>query len=103
MVLGETLAGADGATHAMAGLLPVATSFAVRKLHLGYRQLKPISGAPWTVPLNGHEFHYSTILREQGADSLFEASDAVGDPLPPMGLRRGNVMGSYAHIICEAA
>ena len=49
MVLGETLAGADGATHAMAGLLPVATSFAVRKLHLGYRQLKPISGAPWTV------------------------------------------------------
>lgn len=102
MVLGESLTDKDGTIHAMAGLLPVSTSFATRKLHLGYRQLKPLPGAPWTVPLRGHEFHYSTIVSEGEAEHLFEAEDAAGDPLPSMGLRRGKVMGSYAHVICEA-
>ena len=37
MVLGRTLEDAGGAVHRMAGLLPVATSFSRRKLHLGYR------------------------------------------------------------------
>lgn len=102
MVLGETLTDAQGKRHAMAGLLPVSTSFATRKLHLGYRWLSPQPGAPWTKPLNGHEFHYSTLTHKGEADRLFHAADALGDPLPPMGLRRGKVMGSYAHVICEA-
>ncbi len=37
MVLGEGLIDADGGRHAMAGLLPLETSFAERRLHLGYR------------------------------------------------------------------
>ena len=37
MALGETLTDADGQVHQMAGLLPLATSFADRRLHLGYR------------------------------------------------------------------
>ncbi len=102
MVLGESLTDADGHHHAMAGLLPLSTSFATRKLTLGYRSLKPLAGAPWDRPLNAHEFHYSTIATEGDADRLFEAADAIGDPLPPMGLRCGKVMGSYAHVICEA-
>ena len=40
MVLGEGLEDAQGARHAMAGLLGHATSFAKRKLHLGYRQAR---------------------------------------------------------------
>lgn len=103
MVLGESLTDAEGKSHAMAGLLPLATSFASRKLHLGYRRLKPLPGTPWNKPLNAHEFHYSTIAHEGAADRLFEAADAGGAALPAMGLRRGRVMGSYAHIICEAA
>jgi cobyrinic acid a,c-diamide synthase len=102
MVLGEGLTDVDGHTHAMAGLLPVSTSFARRKLHLGYRALKPCAGAPWTTRLRAHEFHYSSIVNEGPAPRLFQADDAVGDPLPPMGLRCGKVMGSYAHVICEA-
>ena len=38
MVLGEGLEDAQGARHAMAGLLGHATSFARRKMNLGYRQ-----------------------------------------------------------------
>jgi cobyrinic acid a,c-diamide synthase len=33
MVLGESLEDAEGTTHRMAGLLPVATSYARRRLH----------------------------------------------------------------------
>jgi cobyrinic acid a,c-diamide synthase len=44
----------------------------------------------------GHEFHYSSGA---GATPLFEATDALGTPLPPMGAVQGRVMGSYAHVI----
>ena len=101
MVLGDAIIDAQGKPHSMAGLLPLTTSFATRKLHLGYRQLTNLSG-PWTKPLRAHEFHYSTIEHEGKADRLFSARDAEGDELGPIGLKRGNVMGSYAHIICEA-
>ena len=102
MVLGEALVDAEGRSHAMAGLLPVVTSFAARQLHLGYRELTPLPGAPWSKALRGHEFHYSTLVSEGAADRLFAARDTVGDALPPMGLRREQVCGSYAHVICEA-
>ncbi len=102
MVLGEGLIDKDGNAHAMAGLLPLNTSFAARKLSLGYRQLKPLPGAPWTAILRGHEFHYSTIAAEGAAGRLFAASDAAGNDLGAIGLRRGKIMGSYAHVICEA-
>jgi cobyrinic acid a,c-diamide synthase len=101
MVLGDALIDAEGQSHPMAGLLPLTTSFAKRKLHLGYRQLSPLGG-PWTKPLRGHEFHYSSIENEGKADRLFRASDATSGDLGNIGLKRGNVMGSYVHIICEA-
>ena len=101
MVLGDALIDANGQSHAMAGLLPLITSFAKRKLHLGYRQLKPLGG-PWAKSLRGHEFHYSSIENEGHADRLFSASTTTGEDLGNIGLKRGNVMGSYAHIICEA-
>ena len=101
MVLGDALIDAKGQSHTMAGLLPLTTSFATRKLHLGYRQLAPLGG-PWEKPLHGHEFHYSSLESEGKADRLFKARDATGEDLGSIGLRRGMVMGSYAHIICEA-
>ena len=101
MVLGDALIDAKGQSHPMAGLLPLTTSFATCKIHLGYRQLSPLGG-PWTKSLRGHEFHYSSLENEGKADRLFKASDATGGDLGSIGLRRGMVMGSYAHIICEA-
>ena len=103
MVLGESLTDADGLSHRMAGLLPVATSFASRRLHLGYRRLTPLTPGPWGSELAAHEFHYSTLVSEGTADRLFAARDPSGAELAPMGLRLGRVMGSYAHVICEVA
>lgn len=101
MVLGDGLIDKDGQRHAMAGLLPVTTSFAKRKLHLGYRQLASWNG-PWPQHLRAHEFHYSTLEHEGQAPALFEAKDAAGNSLGTMGHKMGNVMGSYAHVISVA-
>lgn len=97
MVLGETLTDANGTRHKMTGLLPLETSFAKRKLHLGYRLLRSNSDRLQGI-YKGHEFHYATTLKAEG-EPLFDAEDAEGNKLPPMGLIRGNVSGSFAHII----
>ncbi len=99
MTLGEYLIDADGTRHQMAGLLPLGTSFASRGLKLGYRRLKHASTLPWPEHLRGHEFHYSTLHWQGEADALFEGEDSKGESLGGIGLRRDNVIGSYAHII----
>lgn len=99
MMLGEGLTDAGGQRHRMLDLLPVETSFAGRKLHLGYRRLEPLGAAPWSGSLMGHEFHYTVIVREEGDTALFNAKTADGRALAPMGRRVGNVMGSFAHVI----
>lgn len=99
MVLGETLVAADGAGYEMLGFLPLATSFAVRKRHLGYRRVRPLDTSFFDGPLMAHEFHYASILSEGDAERLFDTTDAVGTPLGPAGLRRGQVAGSFMHIV----
>lgn len=100
MVLGEALIDADGARHAMTGHLPLVTSFAKRQRHLGYRAIKPLGdGLPWRGELRGHEFHYSVVEHEGAADRLFAARDALDNDLGQVGLQRGNVCGSYLHVI----
>jgi cobyrinic acid a,c-diamide synthase len=103
MVLGDAIIDKNANRHKMAGLLPVTTSFASRKLTLGYRTVQHTSPLAWPQTLKAHEFRFSTIQNQQKADPLFEAQDTLGKAIAPMGLRRGKVMGSYAHIIDEAA
>jgi len=106
MVLGRGLEDADGARHAMAGLLPVETSFATRRLHLGYRAvtaLAPTPLGPAGTTFRGHEFHYARVLAEDGGpgDALFSARDARGRDLGPVGRRAGTVAGSFVHLIAR--
>lgn len=102
MVLGHALEDAQGERHGMAGLLPLATSFAKRKLHLGYRRVVSAADTPFgtrgTV-LRGHEFHYASIVEEAAGMPLFSASDARGRDLGPAGLHAGRVCGSFFHLV----
>jgi cobyrinic acid a,c-diamide synthase len=86
----------------MAGLLPLRTSFAERRLHLGYRRARLLRDGPLGpagTRFRGHEFHYSSVLVEGAADPLFAAEDALGNDLGPAGLQRGRVCGSFLHLI----
>ncbi|QQA44573.1 cobyrinate a,c-diamide synthase [Pelagovum pacificum] len=97
MVMGDWLTDADGMRHRMAGLLRLETSFAERRLHLGYRRLQAETG-PFAGKWAAHEFHYATTVTATGTP-LFTAEDAEGNVLPAMGLIEGPASGSFAHLI----
>jgi cobyrinic acid a,c-diamide synthase len=102
MALGTVLVDAAGSRHAMAGLLPLETSFAARRLQLGYRALALVAGGPLGAAgqrYRGHEFHYATVVHEGAGEPLFAAQDATGTPLGALGRRAGAVFGSFAHLI----
>jgi cobyrinic acid a,c-diamide synthase len=106
MALGETLTAADGQAHRMAGLLPLATSFAERRLHLGYRETRLLAAGPLGeagARFRGHEFHYATIMSEGEAAPMFAARDSRGEDLGPAGMRQGSVSGSFLHLIDRVA
>lgn len=102
MTLGAGLIDADGARHALAGLLPLVTSFAARRLHLGYREATLLDATPLGPAgqrLRGHEFHYATIAEEGPGEPLLALADAAGHQLTTSGLRSGTVLGSFVHMI----
>lgn len=99
MVLGDALIDAEGVVHPMLGLLPLVTSYATRKRHLGYRRITPLDATFFAAPMTAHEFHYASIVSEGAADRLFSAEDAIGTSLGDVGLRRDNVAGSFMHLI----
>ena len=81
MVLGEGIEDANGARHAMTGLLAHSTSFAKRKLHLGYREARLRAGSPlgpMGAVVRGHEFHYATLSAAGSDETLAELADAQG-------------------------
>lgn len=112
MTLGTSIIDTHGTAFPMAGLLPLETSFAAKKLHLGYRHLTP-DLADWQtlwpgMPKTGadhptliaHEFHYSSdVSNSGGAAPLFNVANPAGEALGKTGLVSGCVFGSYAHII----
>jgi cobyrinic acid a,c-diamide synthase len=106
MVLGEGLEDAQGTRHAMAGLLGHATSFAARKLHLGYREARllvdGVLGCAGSV-VRGHEFHYATLTSAGADESFIEMTDAQGQLIGAAGGRRGHVSGAFFHAIAQAA
>ena len=86
----------------MAGLLPLATSFAAPRRHLGYRLATLLPTGPLGsagTRFRGHEFHYASIVAESDADRLFALTDASGNDLGSAGLKRGPVFGSFIHLI----
>ncbi|MCL4129211.1 UNVERIFIED_CONTAM: hypothetical protein GTU68_050795 [Idotea baltica] len=104
MALGEALIDKDGNRHRMAGLLGLVTSYEKRKFHLGYRKATLTAGMPGFAAgtaLRGHEFHYSTIL-EQPDTPLADVRDAEGETVAETGSTRGNVTGTFFHLIAEA-
>lgn len=105
MALGTALIDKDGVSHAMAGLLGLVTSYAQRRMHLGYRHaelLAPMAGFAGGTMLRGHEFHYSIILDQPDAP-LARVTDAEGNAVTETGSMRDRVTGTFFHLIAPGA
>ena len=104
MVLGKQLIDKDGKAYDMLGLLGLVTSYADRKFHLGYRLAEAVTDSCLfgrQTKWRGHEFHYSSIL-DQPDTPLFSVADAEGDLVPETGSVRGQVSGTFFHMIAGA-
>jgi cobyrinic acid a,c-diamide synthase len=103
ILLGTGLVDADGTRHQMMGLLGAETSFAKRRMHLGYRLADLAAAIPGHAAgsrLRGHEVHYVSILAQPDAP-LAGVRDANGADVDETGLYRGRVSGSFFHMIAE--
>jgi cobyrinic acid a,c-diamide synthase len=102
MVLGRMLQDANGQPHPMLGLLSHTTSFAQRRLHLGYREATLLQdsalGSTGCI-LRGHEFHYAGTVDPGTDEPLVSLSDPAGKLLGRAGGRRGTVSGAFFHVI----
>lgn len=104
MVLGEALEDADGTTHPMAGLLSHKTSFARRKMNLGYRQAKLLADCPigrTNDVVRGHEFHYASVISPGLDEPIAVIADGTGKEIGPSGGRRGLTSGTFFHAIAH--
>ncbi|MEW9805062.1 cobyrinate a,c-diamide synthase [Mesorhizobium sp. ZMM04-5] len=105
MTLGQGLVDAEGTRHEMLGLLSHSTSFAKRKMNLGYRQATLRAGSalgPAGATVRGHEFHYAQVIEPGTDEPLADIADGQGKPLGPSGGRRGPVSGTFFHAIARA-
>jgi cobyrinic acid a,c-diamide synthase len=105
MVLGRGLEDADGNRHEMTGLLGLETSFARRKLHLGYRRARLRAACALGEKgeeVFGHEFHYASTVSTSG-DPLVDCRDANGAEVAEQGAREGSITGTFFHMIDRSA
>ena len=105
MVLGAGLEDADGTRHRMTGLLSHATSFAKRKMNLGYRQATlraDCAAGSAGATLRGHEFHYASVIDPGHDEPLADIADGTGKAIGVSGGRHGTVSGTFFHAIATA-
>lgn len=101
MVLGDAIHDASGERHAMLNLLDLETSFATRRMQLGYRRAtlrQRCSIGEKGALVAGHEFHYATVVRSP-AERFADVVDADGQPVLDGGGRRGLTTGSFFHFV----
>ena len=104
MALGEFLEDANGVTHKMVGLLGHGTSFAKRKMNLGYREAILATdcalGSKGSI-FRGHEFHYARVIQAGADEPLATLRDGYGNDLGMAGGCRGLVSGSFFHVMAR--
>lgn len=102
MLLGSATDDEAGATHRMAGVLPLRTTMARTALTLGYREVT-IDGGGFLPELRarGHEFHRATLDAASVPESLARAytvRDPVSGASAREGFRVGRTLASWVHV-----
>ena len=102
MYLGKELV-LDGATYAMAGLLPIAFGFSKKPQAHGYTIVMVEENNPYYkigTEIRGHEFHYSSVLEWGGEekDLAFRLKRGSGLINNKDGVVFKNILATYTHI-----
>jgi cobyrinic acid a,c-diamide synthase len=100
MTLGAGLIDGDGVRHEMLDLLPVETSYAAPRRHLGYRRIMLAARTPLGpigTRYRGHEFHFASEIGREPVPAFCESGVAGGT-----GAVVGRVFGSFLHLIDRA-
>jgi len=100
MTLGAGLVDGDGIRHGMLGLLPIETSYATPRRHLGYRRITLSAATPLGpagVAYRGHEFHFASENARRDVPFFCESAG-----YGPAGAVAGSVFGSFLHLIDQA-
>ncbi len=93
MYLGQSITDQESKVLPMVGFLPLTTSMAVPKLHLGYRQIE-IKG----LTIKGHEFHYSNCsAANEAIVTNCKILNAKGAQVDSKIYRRNSTIASYIH------
>jgi cobyrinic acid a,c-diamide synthase len=105
MVLTEALTDSEGHNWPMAGLLPGVAKMSGKLAALGYRYATALRANLLAEPgdsLRGHEFRYSSWIRDSDAADNTAAWEVHGTradaPVQLIGYARGNLLASYLHV-----
>ncbi len=93
MYLGKNIMDHRGNCFEMAGVLNVQTSLKHARMTLGYRKLH------WNgLEINGHEFHYSTLVDEEITAEPALMTNAKGIAVDTRLYRSQNTFATYTHL-----
>ncbi|MBP8791722.1 MAG: cobyrinate a,c-diamide synthase [Lutibacter sp.] len=92
MYLGKSIIDKDGNEFEMANVFDFSTSMQAMKLSLGYRTIQFDN-----FELKGHEFHYSTIIKNQNSKSIAKVLNAREMEVDTVIFQYKNVIASYIH------
>jgi cobyrinic acid a,c-diamide synthase len=102
MYLGRSLRTESGATHQMAGVIPVDVEMDGEIHRFGYRQLLTLEDSilsPRGQFYRGHEFHWSRITGHNGdLKPAYQMQNAEGDVIGYEGFVAPNLLASYVHL-----
>jgi len=100
MYLGTSIRTVDGATHAMAGVVPARLRMHDRLQALGYVEVETraasVLGAPG-LRFRGHQFRYSELELHGPVDNAYSVRKRRGGDSFAEGYLQGNVLASYVH------
>jgi cobyrinic acid a,c-diamide synthase len=105
MYLGRSLTALDGASHLLAGVLPIATKMLEKLRSLSYAEVVLTEKSLWGprgATLRGHEFHYSELTNhfpiDSGWQEVYDVRRRFGDRNKSEGFQKGRILASYIHL-----
>ncbi|MBR1369412.1 cobyrinic acid a,c-diamide synthase [Methanocalculus chunghsingensis] len=87
----------EAKTHTMCGVFPGDTLIPSSRV-LGYVEGRSLAGPMGMAAFRGHEFHYSEIRMDAGAEYAFHLTRGRGIADGNDGILLKNALGSYAHL-----